>query len=74
MGTKAIDILQASTVLEGAWRDGFQGAGERERREITASIEGIGIDIGNTFWHNGLNKGYAVLESALWHSLGMPLH
>ena len=69
---KTIDILQASTVLEGSWRDGFQGAGELERREVAASIEGIGIDIGNTFWHNGLNKGNAVLESALWHSLGMP--
>ena len=72
MGTKAIDILQASTVLEGSWRDGSQGAGERERREVTASIKGIGLDMGNTFWHNGLNKGDAVLESALWYYLWMP--
>ena len=72
MEAKAIDFLQASTILESPWGDGFQGAGERERREIAASIESIGINIGYTFWHNGLNKGDAVLESALWYYLWMP--
>ena len=74
MEAKTIDILQTAAVLESPWRDGFQGAGEGECDQITTAIKGIGLDMGDTFWHNGLNKGDAVLESTLRHSLGMPLH
>lgn len=71
---KTIDILQAAAVLESPWRDGFQGAGERERREVTAAIVGIGLYMGDTFWHFDFHKPRAVFEGTLRDHLGMPLH
>ena len=74
MEAKTIDILQAAAVLESPWRDGFQGAGERERREVTAAIVGIGLYMGDTFWHFDFHKPRAVFEGTLRDHLGMPLH
>ena len=74
MEAKTIDILQAAAVLESSWRDGFQGAGERECREVTTAIKGIGLDMGDTFWHFDFHEPRAVFESTLRNHLGMPLH
>ena len=74
MEAKTIDILQTAAVLESPWRDGFQGAGEGECDQIATAIEGIGLDMGDTFWHFDFQEPRAVFEGSLRDHLWMPLH
>ena len=67
------DLLQRRTILESPRGDGRQRGGQRELGQTTATVESVGIDVGDTLWYDKLLERGAFFKDALWDVLWLPL-
>ena len=67
------DLLQRRTILKSPRRDGRQCRGQREYGQMTATVESVGLDVGDTLRHDKLLERRAVLEEAFRDRLWLPL-